>query len=82
MATIRTRWPDSKMAAEKVRRGIIDGSTATPDMLDVPDQKILKVAGRTAEEARRLVRDAEAVAAQQNGTGGRRAKQHSESWWL
>ena len=66
MATTRTRWPDPKTAAEKVGRGIIDDGTAMPDILEVPDEEILKVAGLTAEEAQRLVRDAEA-AARRNG---------------
>ncbi len=70
MATTSTRWPDPKTAAEKARRGIIDDSTASPDVLDMPDDEILKAAGLTAAEAERIVRDAEAAAAQQNGARG------------
>ena len=61
MATTRTRWPDPKTVVDKAARGIIDETTASVEILDVPDAEILQAEGLTEEEARRLVESTETI---------------------
>ncbi len=59
MATTKARWPDPKTALDKARRGIIDETTASVEILDVPNEEILRAEGLTEVEARRLAEPTE-----------------------
>jgi hypothetical protein len=75
VATPRPRLDDLATAAEKAKRGIVDDTTATTALLDIPDAELLAAAGLTAEEARRIVQEAKAVAVRQVCTRSGSTKQ-------